>query len=328
MPPPTRQPGLRGKVLRFAAGVIVLVLLGGYLLANREALTPALRINWTHLLLVSLGVWLVILVRAFQIRALLGALRSRAGIVYLMAINVATSFLNLLPVRVGVAMGAVWLRRQCGLRYARFLSLAVATIGLGLVTSGAFGLIGTVSSTRMSTTSRAVMAVICGLGVVVPTLLCLVPGPARPVFSGRFRRGLRRFVLGLRRIVRQRAVLWQSLLAQAGQYLLRCARLYLIFRVCGFEIDLPGILVVQSLIYFSTFAMVTPGGLGVREGAIAVAAEWTGAGFDAGLVVAAVDRAVWLFWIVALGTPATYWLMHQTSPTEAKAGGRALPESV
>jgi uncharacterized membrane protein YbhN (UPF0104 family) len=245
-----------------------------------------------------------------------------------MAINVATSLLNLLPVRVGVAMGAVWLRRQCGLRYARFLSLAVATIGLGLVTSGALGLIGTVGSAKMSASSRATTATIFGLGLVVPVLLCFVPAPARPILSGRFRRVLRRFVLGLRRIGREHTALWQSLLAQVGQYLLRCARLYFIFRVCGFEIDLSAILVVQSLIYFSTFALVTPGGLGVREGAIAIAAEWTGAGFDAGLVVAAVDRAVWLFWIVALGAPATYWLMHQALPAETNAERRALPESV
>ncbi len=329
MPPRTRQPRVWIAVLRAVVGLAALVILAGCLLKNRDLLVRALRIDWPMLLAISAGVWGLILVRAFQIQVLLRALGTAAGLTSLMGLNAAINALNYLPVRAGFVMGAIWLRRRRDLRYARFFSLAVATVGLGLVTAGGFGLIGVALSAEASASSGSVLLTVFGLGLVVPLAVCLAPRRPRRPTSSRRRRGLRRFALGLRRIGRDRSVLAQSLLAQGVQYLLRCARLYLVFHVCGVEIDLFGALVVQSLVNFSTFAVPTPGSLGTREGAIAVAAEWLGAGFDAGLVAAALDRAVLLLWTLVLGLPSAVWLTHQIAGADRQPDRRdALPDTM
>ena len=318
----TRQPRVLGTILRTAVGLAAIVFLVWYLFGKREVLAQALRIEWPVLLAISVGVWLVWLVRGIQARVLLGALGKRVGLGELILLTMAGMCLNYLPVRTGEAMGAVFLRRRCDLRYSRFASLVVATIGLGLLTAGVFGLIGLAASSQMGWSPRGGLVAAFGLGAAAPICLCFIPVPSKRLVRGRAGRVLRRFAVGLRRIARHRPALRWSLLTQAGQYLLRCARLYLAFHVCGVRIDPASVLLVQSLVAFGTLVLVTPGGLAVREGAIATGAEWLGLGFDAGLTAAAIDRAALVLWTTVFGLPSVFWLTQQLARTDTTTGRR------
>jgi len=318
----TRQPRVLGTILRTAVGLAAIVFLVWYLFGKREVLAQALRIEWPVLLAISVGVWLVWLVRGIQARVLLGAMGKRVGLGELIVLTMAGMCLNYLPVRTGEAMGAVFLRRRCDLRYSRFASLVVATIGLGLLTAGVFGLVGLAASSQMGWSPRGGLVAAFGLGAAVPICLCFIPVPSKRLVRGRAGRVLRRFAVGLRRIARHRPALWRSLLTQAGQYLLRCARLYLAFHVCGVRIDPASVLLVQSLVAFGTLVLVTPGGLAVREGAIATGAEWLGLGFDAGLTAAAIDRAALVLWTTVFGLPSVFWLTQQLARTDTTIGRR------
>lgn len=77
--------------------------------------------------------------------------------------------------------------------------------------------------------------------------------------------------------------------------LLRGVRLWLLFRIAGAEIDVAGALLLIVIVEGVGLLQVTPGGLGLREGAIIGGAVLLGTPAETGALVALIDR---LFLIV------------------------------
>jgi uncharacterized protein (TIRG00374 family) len=78
-------------------------------------------------------------------------------------------------------------------------------------------------------------------------------------------------------------------------------RLFFSFKVLDIEVDLISILTIQSLIIFSMVISITPGNIGVKEGIIGLLATMIGIPLKDAILAAAIDRAVAMIIVFALG---------------------------
>lgn len=310
MSSPARHARPWGGALRSVLALVLIVWLGGYLIHRRDLLAKAWQIPWPVLLVILLCVCLTWYARTLQLGVLLRALGTSASTWHLLILGAGTTCLNYLPLNAGFAAGAVWLRQQCGLRYSRFMSQLVATFGLAEVAAGVLGLVGLLGAPRLGSACRYLLLAAFVLAAVLPVVICYIP-PPRWLARGRLGRATGRFVVGLSRIAGNRPALLHSLLIQFAIHVVQSARLYIIFRACGVDFDPGSALILQSLTVCVPLAVFTPGGLGVREGLLALASGWLGFGMDAGLLVAGIDRAAVLLSALVLGMPSVVWMARQ-----------------
>ena len=95
--------------------------------------------------------------------------------------------------------------------------------------------------------------------------------------------------------------------------LMRGARLWLLFTLVGAEMSLPAALLVVVIAESAALFQITPGGLGLREGAVIGAAVLLNIAPDLGAVVALVDRLLVVATTTVLAIPA--YLLVRRSPT-------------
>ena len=79
-------------------------------------------------------------------------------------------------------------------------------------------------------------------------------------------------------------------------------RLHLIFEAVGSPVPVVDILAIRLLVSVFMLVTITPGNLGIREGAVAFSAQLLGIDVTAALFAALIERALNLVFVFALGS--------------------------
>ena len=106
----------------------------------------------------------------------------------------------------------------------------------------------------------------------------------------------------LQRISKSPIVLLTVVLSHVGTILLRGVRLWLLIGAAGYQLNWSEALLVAAIAESSMLIQLTPGGLGVREGAVVAGAVMAGVPTDAAASIAVADRFLMIA-ITALLTP-------------------------
>lgn len=209
---------------------------------------------------------------------------------------------NLIPGQVGTLYRFRYLKTVHGMAYARSGSSFGANLVITFASSslaGLVGLAGTVASG--GTVTWWIVAGFTTLGVAALAMV-LRPLPKVSWLRGRPARLWQVFHEGWEDLRRRPAVAWQVLGLDLAKYVLVAIRFQLAFSLLGVDQPIWYFLVIAPAAGLAGAISFTPGGLGVRELFVTVAAVGVGSTIDDGLLAATVDRGVMLLASLVLGS--------------------------
>jgi uncharacterized membrane protein YbhN (UPF0104 family) len=305
-------------------GVAVLAGFGYYIYWHRSAFRQVLETPAEQLLLLGCLIPVTLVLNATQSWLLVRGVGVDLGFFEGVLLSLATSFGNYLPMRAGTVVRAHYLKSVHRLPYARFGSVfGIRT----LITAFATGLLGIVavlliwtSSGRLST---GLLVAFLAL-VVMPGLAWFIPLPQRRHRQNRLLKMVDELFAGAHQLRRQPGLGSLVLVGVILQELSLVARFYLSVKALGGEAEVPLLLLMAPVAALASYAALTPGALGLREGAMGAATYAVGATFSSGAIMGTLDRTVLLGVITLAGG---FSFLHIWRRIRRAESGRQLDEA-
>lgn len=208
---------------------------------------------------------------------------------------------NLVPGQVGTLYRFRYLKVVHGMAYARAGSSYGANLVITMASSATAGLVGLAGTTATGgEVTWWIVAGFVGIGSAAAAMI-LFPLPHVPWLRGRPARLWQVFHEGWEDLRRQPAVATQVLVLDLAKYVLVAIRFQLAFSLLGVDEAIWYFLVIAPAAGLAGAISFTPGGLGVRELFVTLAAVGVGSSLDDGLLAATVDRGVMLVASLVLG---------------------------
>jgi len=219
----------------------------------------------------------------------------------------ASVFMNqVLPLRAGLVLRAGYYRRRRGFPIAKFISCTAAAYLLTVIVNALVlaGALVWIWLAEGRTFGPLLWAALGAAALCVLVLACSPraagPGEGRGLWGA-----LGQVRAGWDTIRRSPRLLAQVAGLSLVTTLLYALRLFLAFQAVGHAVDIAGCLFIGSLGALSVFIAVSPGGLGILEGAVVFAGMALGVSPEVGLLAGAMDRSVTLVVVLIAGPLAT-----------------------
>jgi uncharacterized membrane protein YbhN (UPF0104 family) len=309
--------------MRRVEHAVALIIIGGaaaYLWAHRDEFTAVLDIPHGRALAIAAGVVVSLLASSVQNYVMLRAENVQIGFLENFMLSLAGNLGNYLPMRAGTLVRLRYLKSKHGLRYARFGSIFGIRTVLILLATGVLGTAGTLGLWHSGRPLSLQLLTIFGTLVCVAGYFTLRPPSRRLSGSGRIAKAANDFAEGFETIHSRPGVSLQVSAFLLVQFLALGWRFLLTFEAIGLEPSPYLLLLLSPLATLVSFVAITPGALGLREAVMGYAALVTGIGFDSGFFAGAVDRAVMLVILCALGAPSLVFCWRRMNRAEDDAG--------
>jgi uncharacterized membrane protein YbhN (UPF0104 family) len=274
--------------------IVALVLMVGYLATQRDLVSALRSVSpWVAVALVLISV-VGLLIQAFQFRTAIGIHSIEMPVKEATAVTAANTMANYyLPVRGGMVVRAAYMYRVYRFPLAQYAAVTVAVTGLTILVAVTFGLVGLVlvglSDGGVNTWALGIFA---GIGAAAAVAVLVVIGLSGLIRGeGRFARLMADFHSAMSLWLNSRRQLavflgWTSLL-----FAVQALRLWLSFEAVGVSLTVAEMLVIQAMAAVAFILALTPGNIGVKEGAIVFAAGLLGVDPGLALLASLVDRA-------------------------------------
>jgi len=257
--------------------------------------------------------------RGVVLRWVSGHVGARLGLRESWHIAAATTFLNYLPVKAGIGAQTVYLKAVHKLPYARFAAcfaatyltqfLAISGVGLAIC----LGLHAAGAGQPVLTAGFAAFLAVCVVAALTP---------ARWHYEGgsKLLSSLAHALASWHRLRRARGLLARIVFVQLVLILLRGCRLYVSFRLLGYEVSFPGAVMMTLAGFVIHLLGVVPGSLGTREAAMAGLGAVLGTPVEASLLAATLDRAAIMAVAFTWGPAASGLMLRGRRRADAAAG--------
>lgn len=232
------------------------------------------------------------------------------------ALTAANTMANYyLPARGGMVVRAAYMKRVYAFPLARYGALTVSITGLTIIVAALIGTagiaIGAVVSGELD--RRALfafggVALAVGLGMAIAMLLS---GFARG--DGRFAEVVRSFRAGVTMWVDDRGGLAVFLFWTVALFAAQGLRLWLSFRAVGVSVSFSGMMIIQAMAAMAFVLALTPGNIGIKEGAVVFSASLLGIDPDIALLASLIDRAAALIVTFGVGLASVRFLSRKTA---------------
>jgi len=222
------------------------------------------------------------------------------------------TFANQLVPASGVAAYAELIRRQTRMSWSELASLAAPQFVLAAVALGLLGVVATTLSAEVLGDLFVGLFMAYGLLIVVSTILIHGGAGLIRLSPGSLAARLERVAVALQRIRSRRHLLVKIVAFHGATILLRGSRLWLLFVGAGADLGLVEALLVVVVAESSLLIQLTPGGLGIREGAVLAGAMLVGIPAEVAAGVAVLDRLLVVAITIVLTPPAIVVLRHPT----------------
>jgi uncharacterized membrane protein YbhN (UPF0104 family) len=226
------------------------------------------------------------------------------------------TFLNQVVPVSGVAYSAGFIRERSGLSWGQVSALAAPLYAYAVVATGIFGVCAVASNVHSLGAASIPL-----LGLFIPMIAALrvldfVSSNERLRFLRKVKSRLQPTFRSVQ-VLRDRKGLTSQIVALHGAALgFRAARLWVLFVALGLEADIAHILMLSSLGEVAFLVQLTPGGLGLREGALVSGSMLIPMAPQAIAVVAIVDRVLAIS-IVTICSPLALWYTAHSSKRKA-----------
>jgi len=226
------------------------------------------------------------------------------------------TFANQILPTAGVAAYAQAIRQKTGISWSELAVLAAPQYILVAAALGIVGLLATVSNVGALHTSFVPLVLIYGSVILVsvsvtrgaPWMISLLPE--------RLTTRVQLASSALRKFVDYPGLIAKVVAYHGIAILLRGSRLWLLFAAAGLNLEWREMLLVIAVAESSMLIQLTPGGLGVREGAILGGAALIGVPTQIAAGVALIDRLL-VVAITVLLTPPAIVALKSSEPTGA-----------
>jgi uncharacterized membrane protein YbhN (UPF0104 family) len=296
--------------------IVSLAAMVGYLALQRDTLDALRSISpWTAVLLIGLGV-LALAVQAEQYRSAVGIQDVDMASGESIALTAANAMANYyLPVRGGMVVRAAYMKRVYRFPLARYGALTVSITGLTMIVAAAVGALGVaLASARGDPIDPAVTLTFIGIAVaVVGGVAGALVVASRVKARNRFGTVVQSFREGMRMWGSARHDLVVFLLWSIGLLASQGIRLWISFLAVGVTPDLPEMMIIQGFAAIAFVMALTPGNVGIKEGAVVFSASLLGVDPTLALLASLIDRAAAVVITFAVGLATVPYLSRRTA---------------
>jgi len=292
----------RPSILRWVLTVVAVALLAFFLWDRRDELSRAFHTSWENLALLILLNAVGQTMNATEFWMLY-----RAGGAPVRWLDNYSSFNaaqlgNYLPMQAGSVYRMHFHRRIDGVSFPRSLTTYAQNLVITVAAGGVVGVIGVCATAAFTGRDfSVVMALVFVAMLSGAAFFAFVPLPHARWLPGRVQHWWQDFHSGWE-LVRQNPRSAAAVLGvELGRMLVSAARLQIAFVVLGVHAPFVLYLVLAPVASVSTILAITPGAIGIREGAIAAAALAVNFKLPTGLLAASVDRGASLLVVIVLG---------------------------
>jgi len=322
-----------GRFLSAAVTTVIVGVLVAYAWQKRAELGPVLSIRWSLLVYIAALRLVLFVILGLQRKLFYGhfgaKLEFREWFGLTVVNNMASYFV---PMHGGVALSAVYLKKVHGFPFSLFASVLFAARLWGLLVAGSIGACVCVALYfGYGALDWRILAFFCAM-VIATSAILLIPFPL-PRGENRYVRVLRSGIEGWGRLRASRPLFLKVTLLSLAGVATRASMILVGYAALSVSVDILPVLLVTIFAQCALVVSITPGNLGVGEVAIAVGSQLAGIGFDPGLAVAAVIRAILLVMTFGLGAIFTHVLSRNLagngwSSDRSELGGREEPDLV
>lgn len=226
------------------------------------------------------------------------------------------TFANQIAPLFGLAIYTRELRRLANIPWSGIVALStpmflLATSALSVV--GFFAIASNVAYVGASAVPMLIAFAVVGSGSIFAALNAAWMLEKLPATKFLF---AERSAAAFRRLSASNLFILRLIMLHALGILARGARLWLLFTLVGAEMSLPAALLVIVIAESAALFQITPGGLGLREGAVIGAAVLLSISAELGAVVALIDRLLVIGTTTVLAIPAYLLVRRSTHPSE------------
>ena len=297
-----------------AVAVVLLALMVVYLATQRDLLIALRSIPpWMVGALIAVSI-VGLVIQSFQFRTAIGIHGIELPLPEATALTVANTMANYyLPARGGTVVRAAYMKRVYRFPLTQYAAVTVSVTGLTMLTAAVFGFLGLlmvgltdgdVDDRVLASFVGVVVAATLGVVLAIAVTRMFKSGSRLARIAGEFRSGMSLWANSRGRLAV--FLLWTVLLFGSQAF-----RLWLSFRAVGVTVGLGSILVIQALVSVAFILALTPGNIGVKEGAIVFAAGFLGVDPGLALLASLVDRAASLLVTFGGGLLSVRYLSHR-----------------
>lgn len=296
------------RIIPFGLSVIAIAVFVAYLIRNFDRYEQLLDLSVNSALLLVVLVFATIYVNGLVNYALyhgLGATNMPVG----EAIGLATvnTLANQLPFAGGMVAKAVYMKRRYRISYSQFVSATVAVFVLSIGIEGVMGLVGILYLVTIRGYPSSTWLVVGFALMAASTLSLWLPLDFLPM-PERWEKQVTKLKEGWQTLRNNPALLLTLIGTNVAGVLVSAARALVVFRALSQDVNLVQSILFASASILTQLVSITPGGLGLKEGIIAIVASVYGIDFGVSIVAVGIDRLVSTSIIVVLGTIYTYIL--------------------
>jgi len=315
-----------GRIAAAAVTVLILAVLGVYLHRNQEAWRSLARARLSAIVALVLLWTLMSLIGGYMNCIMFRLFGVRLRFVEWFGLPVAQAMTSyVIPFRGGAAITAVYLKKQCGLAYSKFLACLLCVYALFLVSTGPVAclLLGAIAlaGRRWHPGLFVFFLVFTAVSWVGWVLLPRIKWPGKRF--GRIAASVHQGWLDLRedrRLTLKVVVLVWLLTGITG------LRVYIAMRSLGVSYGILEACITGIVLRYSILFKIVPGNLGVHEGLVGIASKLFGYPPEMGVAAALLLRGVNVAMLFALGPIFAYVFTHRLA-TGPSPGAQAVRES-
>ncbi len=225
------------------------------------------------------------------------------GLVEYLAVYNAGQLGNYLPLQMGSAYRLRYLKTVHGVRYASGASALAINVVITFGSTAVAGIIGVVGFAVVEGEDFAWLMLLAFVGLLALAIATsVVPLPKRLVGHKRIQAAWSEFHRSWETLRRQPKVALVVLVIDVVKLALLAFRFQVAFSLLGVTESWFLFFVLGPVAALTTVLAPTPGGIGLREAAVAGSASAMGSSIPTGLLAATVDRAVLLVVTLVLGS--------------------------
>ena len=298
---------IRG-ILSFGILLVLIVLAVLYLERNFEDFSELRFVSpmiiLALILLFIFGYFLI----GLTTKQLIKPLKINLGYFESFALSIVTGFYNLItPLRGGMAVRAVYLKKKHNFSYTNFFSSLSASYVLIFLSAGIMGLLSSGIIYLKEDIFSPIVSLIF-LGVSLSLLFVIIFSPRMNEGKGFILDKIAKILNGWYLIRKDRGLLFFITIISIFQLLLSSLMLYLEFYVFGIEISFVKALFLSSIGLLGLIIAITPAGLGIQEAVAVFSASTIGISPVESLSVALLGRGVSVVVLFVLG-PIFSWVL-------------------
>ena len=204
--------------------------------------------------------------------------------------------------------------RRSGIAWSEVTSLATPQVFLALASVGCLGFVSVLCGASYLGLLAAPLALFYLLMSIVALLATFRADWLIRRLPGRLSAPGTRIAATFRRLAQSRVLIVELIAANAAAILVRGGRLWVLFVLTATELTWQQALLIIAIAESATILQLTPGGLGLREGAVVGAAALVDVSQSGSVIVALVDRLLMVGTATLLLAPAFAWLRRRRPP--------------